>query len=176
MDKRCSSCSAVKPPAEFAARKVSPDGLNYKCRTCNAATAAAWRAEHPGAFKRWVADKKEARSEEYRLWAEKNREQRAAYMSKWGKKNAPHISAKNAHRNAAKFSATPAWADLNSIADFYRRAKELTALTGVRHEVDHFYPLQGRLVCGLHCEANLRVITKVENIRKLNRMPEEAVA
>lgn len=40
---------------------------------------------------------------------------------------------------------------------------------GVRFEVDHIIPLQSRLVCGLHNEFNLRVITAKENNAKGNR-------
>lgn len=68
------------------------------------------------------------------------------------------------------------WADLDAIRAIYAEAARLTAETGIRHEVDHYYPLQGEIVCGLHCEANLQILTKAENIRKKNRMPEEFVS
>ncbi len=86
------------------------------------------------------------------------------------------INALVAKRNAAKRNATPSWVDMERVREFYERAAFLTQATGVRHEVDHIYPLQGELVCGLHCEANLQILTKSENIRKSNRMPEEVVA
>jgi len=64
--------------------------------------------------------------------------------------------------------ATPSWADRQQIAQLYKQAKELTATTGVRHEVDHIIPLRHPLVCGLHVETNLRVIPAYENQKKSN--------
>ena len=78
--------------------------------------------------------------------------------------------AEKAYRRAAKICATPRWADRKEIARIYRKAREL-GLT-----VDHIVPLKSGLVCGLHCEANLRVLSNEENGRKSNRfwpdMPE----
>lgn len=59
----------------------------------------------------------------------------------------------------------------------YSLCKLRKALTGVGFEVDHVIPLRSKLVCGLHNEFNLRVITSFANNRKGNRywpdMPEK---
>lgn len=68
--------------------------------------------------------------------------------------------------------ATPAWADIDKIKAIYSEAARLTIETGVPHEVDHFYPLQSNIGCGLHVEANLRIISKTENAAKSNKWPE----
>jgi hypothetical protein len=74
-----------------------------------------------------------------------------------------------AKRRAARLQRTPPWADLKAIRAVYALARALTVSTGVEHHVDHEYPLQGKLVSGLHVPANLRVITWRENVRKRNR-------
>lgn len=69
-------------------------------------------------------------------------------------------------RKEALQSATPRWADHEAIDAFYVEARQLSARTGVKHEVVHIIPLQGRNVCGLHVPWNLRVVTKTDNAKK----------
>jgi hypothetical protein len=64
--------------------------------------------------------------------------------------------------------ATPTWANKEAIKEVYRTAVELTESTGNKYEVDHIVPLTSKLVCGLHVEHNLRVITFEENRKKSN--------
>jgi hypothetical protein len=78
-----------------------------------------------------------------------------------------------AHRLRAITAASPSWRDRDKIREIYQEARDLTQLTGVLHEVDHFYPLQGHLCCGLHIPENLRVITFAENRSKNRHQPLE---
>ena len=64
--------------------------------------------------------------------------------------------------------ATPSWANKEAIKEIYKTAVELTESTGTVYEVDHIVPLTSKLVCGLHVEHNLRVITFEENRKKYN--------
>jgi ribosomal protein L37E len=74
-----------------------------------------------------------------------------------------------------KANAIPKWVDkehLKLIRGFYREAHKKHFETGVLHEVDHIIPLNGKNVCGLHVHWNLRVVTKTENKKKLNKVLE----
>jgi len=77
-------------------------------------------------------------------------------------------SAWSARYRATKLNATPAWADLEKIQQIYTLCKQISEATGVLHHVDHIVPLQGKQVCGLHVESNLRIISATENISKSN--------
>lgn len=77
----------------------------------------------------------------------------------------------NAVRGRRIRQATPAWADLDAIQNFYRVAKIMESMTGEKWHVDHYYPLRGKLVCGLHVPENLRVIQASINLAKYNAHP-----
>jgi hypothetical protein len=62
----------------------------------------------------------------------------------------------------------PLWANKDIIVDIYAEAKHLTKTTNIKHEVDHIIPLRHPLVCGLHVEYNLRIITQEQNKQKDN--------
>jgi hypothetical protein len=60
-------------------------------------------------------------------------------------------------------NALPSWADINAIAKIYLKASEFGM------QVDHIVPMHSKLVCGLHCEANLQLLIASENAAKRNR-------
>jgi hypothetical protein len=76
------------------------------------------------------------------------------------------------NREANKIQRTPPWADLKKIEEFYVLAARLTVETGIKHHVDHIYPLHGKTVSGFHVHTNLQVIPALDNLRKSNRIPE----
>lgn len=94
-------------------------------------------------------------------------------ISKTGKAYARISRAKEAAKNAQRRSklrqATPSWASCALILGFYEEAAIMSQTTGIVHHVDHIVPLTSKYVCGLHCEANLRVLPGAENISKSNR-------
>lgn len=107
-------------------------------------------------------------SSEYKK-TEKYKRYRAEY------RKAPHqIASKKirerAYRRLVSEFATPQWADLTKIGKVYARCKVKTESTGTPHHVDHVFPLNGELVCGLHVHNNLRVIKAIDNLVKGNRM------
>lgn len=134
----------------------------------------AYRAEYnrrnPDAFKQWLEKNRDRNKQRCHEYHKNNRERRAETYAAWAKANPDAINALIAKRTTAKKRAIPPWANLKAIKAFYTEALRLTRETGVRHEVDHIVPLQSDVVCGLHCEANLRVITKFENQSKKNKL------
>ena len=80
----------------------------------------------------------------------------------WRERN-PGVHIMNARkRDMALHIRTPKWANMDTINDLYRQAKK----NGL--EVDHIVPLRGLLVCGLHVENNLQLLSKRENASKSN--------
>ena len=97
-----------------------------------------------------------------------NPEKIAANQKKYRQNNPGKINAKNSMRRASKLQATPAWANEKYIKLFYTGAKIEEGRTGRKVHVDHIVPLQGDIVCGLHCEDNLQFLFAEDNIRKSN--------
>lgn len=64
--------------------------------------------------------------------------------------------------------ARPQWTTNKECDAFWQESLRKSAVTGVQHSVDHIVPLMHPLVCGLHCPANLRVVSLEENLRKSN--------
>lgn len=54
----------------------------------------------------------------------------------------------------------------------YNRARKLTRITGIRHEIDHVIPLNGEKISGLHVPQNLQILTQAENVAKSNMYAE----
>ena len=97
-------------------------------------------------------------------WRQRNKNK----IVKYRQDNAGLYAFFAAERRVKVKRATPPWADMNKIKWFYLEAARITKETGVTHEVDHIVPLTNKIVSGLHCEFNLQILTKTENIRKHN--------
>ena len=74
--------------------------------------------------------------------------------------------------------ATPPWVTRKhktEMRELYKIAITMTKTTGVQYVVDHIIPLRSDLVCGLHVPWNLRVITQEENLKKSNKLVDDAL-
>lgn len=125
---------------------------NHECVQCTAERVKAFRKANP--------DKDAAIA---KAWYETNKQSHAAVQKEWREANPDKVNAKAAKYRAAKMDRTPAWADFEKIAEFYRLAQELGLV------VDHIVPLQGELVSGLHVHINLQLLTPSENSAKCNK-------
>lgn len=100
-----------------------------------------------------------------RLRMRKNRQCRECFLEgkrRWAKKRICRKDL-NDSRSTQLILATPPWANLKAIKEIYREARS-KGLT-----VDHVIPLRGAMVCGLHVENNLQLLTQAENDSKGNK-------
>ena len=142
-----------------------------------------WRLENReqflGSLKKYRDENRDQLTEQARQRRESDPDWAAhldAYRKEYYQKNKHKFIAQNALREERIRRATPPWLTKEQRLEMelvYRDAAELTALTGVRHEVDHIWPIKGRKSCGLHVPWNLQVITWKENNRKRAREPAE---
>jgi len=95
-----------------------------------------------------------------------NEDTRKEYVAQYKKDNRDKVSqwARTRNRKLRRV----AWASRKDIDVFYIAAKKLTEQTGIQFSVDHVVPLTGDRVTGLHCPANLQIITLEDNLKKYN--------
>ena len=160
-------------------RKANPEKARVACRK--------WYAENTekelarcNEYKKENSEKIKARERKYRTdnaekicdykkeYRQENKEQIAEYSKKYRQENPDLFNAHCAKRRTAKKQAIPSWADLSLIKVMYTLAKQRTILTSVEHCIDHIIPLQHRLVCGLHTNENLQIISAEANRKKKN--------
>lgn len=150
-------------------RKANPDKVSAKWKR--------WADKNKGPLKERLSAWRKANPDkvaaQHRNWIECNRASHNKAKRQWAIANPDKVAAWNAARRAQQLRAIPTWSTPAMRAQIrakYRRASYLTKATGVPHAVDHIVPLLHPRVCGLHVPWNLRVITKQENIEKLNRL------
>lgn len=158
--KTCTACHTPKPPEDFYKRAVTPDGREAWCKVCRLAKNKA----------NWEKNQ-DAHRELTRKWYQNNREQHLENSKEWYADNAARKLMTTNARDARCKLATAEWNDKEIMLGFYVEAKRLSDETGIPHEVDHFYPLNGKTVSGLNVHTNLQVLTGVANRRKFNSMP-----
>lgn len=170
--KFCAACQTNKPVGAFSIDSSKKDGRCSSCKECAKTRTAQWILKNREAKR--IADAK-CHVRRYGSNPDGERNRRAmwrakspTYFRQYLEDNRGAHNARVALRDALKIQATPSWANRTAIAALYDQARKITIETGVPHEVDHAIPLRSRHVCGLHCEANLRIITKAENRSKRN--------
>jgi hypothetical protein len=104
-----------------------------------------------------------------------NRERRLAWQKDYYEENKGSVRAGDSRKRASRFKRVVDWGGEYAETTRHREqalhemAVQLEAATGRAYNVDHMYPLQGRLVCGLHVCDNLQVIPQALNNAKLNK-------
>lgn len=173
---QCRVCRKSKQDAWVAAnpaRKKATDARLYVANMSRRKAAMAGyyvtnKVQLKAAMKKWRSDNSDRASERKRERRKTNGDAiRAKRRSHYAANKSRYI-ANARRRDADKLRATPSWADLEKIAEFYALSEHLTLETGIKHHVDHIIPLRGKNVCGLHVHTNLQVITAAENLKKSN--------
>ena len=113
----------------------------------------------------WVARQRMLNNKSYHKRKAEDPDRVRAMLRRWwvDPKNKGKVAALSMERYVRKLQATPPWANRGVIQAIYEDA------AGKGWHVDHIVPLKSKLVCGLHCEANLRPPPPAENISKGNR-------
>ena len=148
-----------------------------ECKTLKEKENKLKRADHA---RKYYSKNKEKVKGNTRNYAVKNCDKVSSNQKIWRTRNVDKIrqyrkdnrglyAYHTAKRRKRVKQATPTWVNLEEIKQFYILAAKLTNDTGILHEVDHIIPLTHALVCGLHCPENLRVIPKIDNIKKSNK-------
>src|SRR3990167_1013494 len=195
--KYCAHCKQEKTLSEFYKRKASRDGLQSRCRVCADEFGSSYKAAHPDKERarqvRYHAANRERKCINSTVWYRNNTERAKARQAvnrhdnrerdkkrslEWrlanplkfkatsaayAKRNPHKFAANNARRKAIRLRATPTWADHEIMDDFYQEAVYFQC------QIGHIVPLRSKLVCGLHWEGNLQILSKAENISKGNR-------
>lgn len=143
---------------------------NATCVQCQRERISRWHASPRGrdAHKESKLRNRKKLIAGAKKYRRKNKDKLMSYNAEYREKNREwYLSYYRSYNNARrcmKLKATPHWADINKIESIYREAMA----KGL--EVDHIVPLKSNIVCGLHVEANLQLLTRSENIRKGNRI------
>jgi hypothetical protein len=177
----CTKCRLEKPLSEFYFKKdkqkhrrdckecakkkqaVYREANREKVRACD----KAWRDANPEKNRAKLKAWREANPEKCQgyvlAWQKANPEKYRDLRRNWERANREKCRARCAKRRADRIKATPAWADLKKIEEIYKDCPP-------GHHIDHIFPLNSPIMCGLHVESNLQYLPAKENISKGNRV------
>lgn len=165
--KICKKCGECLPLCEFHRAKKHPDGLQYSCKKClkevNAQRYVKNREHILACSREWENQNREKKNAAKRKRYTLNQEKERALSSEWKRKNRDTATLFQKMREAKKRGATPSWFEKDAVSVVYKKASEYGL------QVDHIVPLSSKLVCGLHCWANLQLLDSSLNGSKSNR-------
>jgi 5-methylcytosine-specific restriction endonuclease McrA len=181
--KRCARCREWKPLEAFSRNATLPDGLQRRCKACNAAHYAEHREERT-AYKRknadgirlylaqYYVDNREELEKYYALYRANHREENRKRSSDWAKNNPDKNRDKAERRRARKAGASGSYttADIEAIRVAQGNRCYLCGKTLKKYHIDHFIPLA---LGGSNDPGNLRLACPSCNLRKHAKHPFE---
>jgi hypothetical protein len=177
---KCFGCLTNKPPSHF---NKSKNGYQPRCKECQ----KQWRAENAAYLKQAKAEyhqkhrenlnkaarERQAKNKEQsnarsKRWRDANPDRRKEIANAWAKRNPESAVQHQRLRTAKAKQAQPIWARKDCMKAIYVEARRRRN-SGEKCHVDHIVPLLSPIVSGLHCEANLQIISAFDNQSKSNR-------
>jgi hypothetical protein len=176
----CKPCVIAKVMARYAA---DPDAHRERMKASYRANpdlykarAKSWQSQNLDKKRAWSAAARAADPERHREYSRKDwakhAEQRRAAKKAYRAANPARGAEQVRARQTRQQRAMPVWANRDAIREIYAECRRISEATGIKHHVDHFYPLKGETVCGLHNEFNLQVIPAKLNQSKHNKVPD----
>lgn len=173
----CKECHSLRGIKYFAANKEKVAARSKKYRLANKEKLRGYSKNYREAnkekviarHKKYRDNNKEKEAIRGKKYYADNKEKVAARCKNHRENNPDKYAATTAKYRATKLQATPSWANHGYIKLFYEGAKIEEKRTGRKVHVDHIVPLQGELVCGLHCEDNLQLLFAEANLSKNNK-------
>jgi hypothetical protein len=160
----CEENQERKAEMDRAYHEREAERINREAREAYAVNPEPIRAKN----KKWRDDNQEKTKENSRRRRRMKPEVVRAERRQHYQDNKGRYVAQARAREEHVARATPPWVDRKAIEQFYVEAERLTHQTGIKHHVDHIYPLRGKDSCGLHVPRNLQVIPDIINLRKGN--------
>lgn len=178
---RCHECHRLR---KQQLRACAPDKYRAKSRQKYQIEAARFRTYRKNYYNRASEIERERRKDYYHsnkeLEIQRNQNWKAANKVRvkiaqqlWRKENHAKVLAANSKRRAGINQAAPSWVDKAQLEAIYKKCKQLSKDTGIKHHVDHIVPLKNKRVCGLHVPWNLQIIPAEVNLRKHNKFNHE---
>ena len=197
--KLCRACDLVLPNKSFYKDKSTKDGLDAYCNTCRKSYKQVNKLKIKEVQRLYRQNNKDSRvagNEKFRKnnpnyskdWFRDNPDKARSYSSSYLINNRDKINTSrlemyrinpskyrgySSNYRASKSSATPSWLtkeQKDSINNFYEQARDCEVTSGMKYEVDHIIPLNGKNVCGLHVPWNLQVLPRDINRAKSNSL------
>lgn len=156
----CAECSRLRAKAVYQTEAGKARLLVWQKenKTRVAKVRLIWQQKNKVRLYAAEAERRQNNKEKIKLqWAAAKKRRRAA------------ATADQNLRRARKLQATPKWANCKEIENIYKKCKQISDSTKIKHHVDHIVPLSGDLVCGLHVESNLQIIPAAINMKKSNK-------